>query len=368
MQWCDIGCVHRPSLALPRPPPTPETTRPLAHLVYAAAKTGHQLSERLALTVAKHLTHNRGARLAAASAADLAQLSWGLARAGIWLPELQQAIDAAVVARAPELDVHAVSTILTAAQLANNTGAELLEALAARARALAPGAGAMPLVQVVHALVKLAHPSDAALQGGWRRSPEVDGWMGGWGWGVSQSARLWSARPCSSLCRVLNHVVPINQPIPGLAVALEPQLDDLDTSTLLIALNAYRIAGHPSGASLAAAALPRVTAGVRTGIWPQQLVQVARIYSGLPQQRFVAVAEAPAAGGSGSSTSGGSSSIASEADVEELLNAVNAEVVKRLEEFSPGDLRSLVLSLGRRAGPELLQAAGEAAATAIGKQ
>lgn len=72
----------------------------------------------------------------------------------------------AVIARAGDMDMRAVSILLTAAQLINNTDAQLLEALAQRALALAPGTQASQLVTSVHALVKLAHPSDAALQGG----------------------------------------------------------------------------------------------------------------------------------------------------------------------------------------------------------
>lgn len=45
------------------------------------------------LTAAQHLMRGGGARLAAASGADLAQLSWGMAKANMWLPELQEAVD-----------------------------------------------------------------------------------------------------------------------------------------------------------------------------------------------------------------------------------------------------------------------------------
>lgn len=71
----------------------------------------------------------------------------------------------AVVARAGDLDMSAVSTLLTAAHIIGNTDGPLLEALAARALALAPGAPALQLARVAHALVKLAHPSGPALEG-----------------------------------------------------------------------------------------------------------------------------------------------------------------------------------------------------------
>jgi hypothetical protein len=82
--------LDNPAGTLPQPP---ALDRPIAHLLYAAAKTEHPLSDRFLLSTAQHLSHAGAARLTAATGADLAQLSWGLARMGVWQPELQQLLD-----------------------------------------------------------------------------------------------------------------------------------------------------------------------------------------------------------------------------------------------------------------------------------
>ncbi|KAI8477074.1 MAG: hypothetical protein J3K34DRAFT_455439 [Monoraphidium minutum] len=311
--------------------------RPLAHLLYAAAKAGHAPGERLLLAAARHLAGGGGARLAAASGADLAQLSWGLARAGAWMPELQLAIDEvrrahttarqglrfyiaimpAVAARAPEMDMRAVSMLLTAAHLARNTDAAPLGALAARALELAPGAPPLLLARVAHALVKLAHPSDPVLQ--------------------------------------------------GIAVALLPRLAELDDSSLMLVLGSYKIAGHQSAAALNAAALPLLLARA-PGLAPPLLARAAQVFGPLGRTAFAVAgggggAEAGGAAAAGGGGGGGPGGVVRE-DVERLLAAVDAAAVARLQHFRPGDLRSLVWHLRDRASPELAAAARAAAAAA----
>jgi len=231
-----------------------------------------------------------------------------------------------VVQRASELDISSVSTLLTAAQLIRNTDAQLLETLAARALALAPAARAMPLVQIAHALVKLAHPSDATLQ--------------------------------------------------GIAVALLPQLDDLNTRSLLLILNSYRIAGHCSGHRLAVAALPIVVGRVQQGVVaPALLVQAAQIYSGaLMQQQQQQQQQPPfvveqngggdegfSAGNSSSGSGSASSHSSSRADVDQLWSAINAAAIGQLADLQPERVSALLRAMGRHASPELQGAAAAAA-------
>jgi hypothetical protein len=64
--------------------------------------------------------------------------------------------------------MRAVTMLLTAAHLVANTDAAPLDALARRALELAPSAPPEQLARAAHALVKLAHPSEAVLQGGRR--------------------------------------------------------------------------------------------------------------------------------------------------------------------------------------------------------
>ncbi|KIY95561.1 hypothetical protein MNEG_12400 [Monoraphidium neglectum] len=303
---------------------------PIAHLVYAAAKAGHTLSDRFLLEAARHLLSDGGARIAAASGGDLAQLSWGMARAGVLQPELQGAIDEAVAARASEFDMKVVSMLLTAAHLSRNTSAAPLAALTRRALELAPGAPPQMLATLAHSLVKLAQPSHAALE--------------------------------------------------AFAVALEPQLADLDRTSLLLTLEAYRIAAHPSGRALAAAAAPLVEALVPSLTAPQ-LVRVARVYAALmpagarPGHGGGGAASGSGGGvGSGSGSSGGHNAViadligSSQAAENGVLVAVNEAAVGRLSEFGLADLNTLLRSLKGLASPEIRAAASVAAMSRISQQ
>ena len=118
----------------------------------------------------------------------------------------------------------------------------------------------------------------------------------------------------------------------GIAVALEPQLADLDDATLLLVLNSYRIAGHPSSRALAAAALPLLRDRAQ-GLSCAQLVQAARLYAPMSGQRFAVGSSGGrdqsdgkqwgVAGGSGAGVEG----------VDELLKAVDAAASARAADF-----------------------------------
>jgi hypothetical protein len=128
-------------------------------------------------------------------------------------------------------------------------------------------------------------------------------------------------------------------------VALEPQLADLDRTSLLLTLEAYRIAAHPSGRALAAAAAPLVEALVPSLTAPQ-LVRVARVYAALmpagarPGHGGGGAASGSGGGvGSGSGSSGGHNAViadligSSQAAENGVLVAVNEAAVGRLSEF-----------------------------------
>jgi hypothetical protein len=91
-------------------------------------------------------------------------------------------------------------------------------------------------------------------------------------------------------------------------VALEPQLAGLDDASLLLLLDSYRIAGHPSARGLASAALPLVLRRAG-GLSAQQLLKAARLFSRLtPQPSFL---EGGGAGAGGREQAGGSESSSS---------------------------------------------------------
>lgn len=136
-------------------------------------------------------------------------------------------------------------------------------------------------------------------------------------------------------------------------MALEPQLGDLDDVTLMLLLNSYRIAAHPSARPLAAAALPLARARVAR-LRPAQLAQAARVYAPLEPggARFAVVGGGGAGGGVAGGGWGGGGGGEAEAHsggggggdglegVEKLLAAVDAAAVARLPEFEPAGGRA----------------------------
>jgi hypothetical protein len=127
----------------------------------------------------------------------------------------------------------------------------------------------------------------------------------------------------------------------GIAVALEPQLGALDPDSLLLALGAYRVAAHPSGAALAAAALPHVARHV-PGLRPEGLLRAAQVYG---RRRAAAKGFVTQPGGSGgagdgargdaaaAAAAGGAEAAAAAAD--ELLASISAAAVRQLDAFAP---------------------------------
>lgn len=163
-------------------------------------------------------------------------------------------------------------------------------------------------------------------------------------------------------------------PNQGIVIALAPQLGSLDDSSLVLLLEAYRLAGHPSAHTLAAAALPQIVQRA-SSFEPWQVVKVARHYSRMQQQGFVSVSSSDggedastgstsetassssgagvsigspnsvftaeggqdecqlAAGTAGASSSSSSGSTEKPVGAEELWCAINAAAVAHLEKF-----------------------------------
>jgi hypothetical protein len=129
---------------------------------------------------------------------------------------------------------------------------------------------------------------------------------------------------------------------------LEPQLGALDPDTLLLGLGAYRVAAHPSGPALAAAALPHVARHLPQ-LRPSGLVHAAQVY-GRMRRTANGFAAQPALGGEPGSGSGGGGGGGGASHgiggnpptgaVEELLAGINAAAARQLADFMPAGRRA----------------------------